>query len=290
MPWKRCENIGDHWVNEKRLRWWSLSRDEYRPVLPSKICGCISIQDFSRSWGWSKPLILGWNDVHSVVETCLQCVESAGCREGQRGVQRNSDQTAEVLWKSLCCLPYTSCNDPHLARASRSSKADSVPKLSYFRWQPLFRNWPGWSFCSLINKWLSGVGFDWALPRFWSRYPRYTSADGEIDMAPLGNRGDQPDGVRDLIDKKDGGLHIGFRKVIAAGVTYRSHKVNRNDTGNNWSIVQWCVSVSYGTMVSPGIRMLFHVIPVKRLAFCLRIRESGDDEQRAEEDVLWPNA
>jgi len=27
-------------------------------------------------------------------------------------------------------------------------------------------------------------------------YPRYTSADGEIDMAPLGNRGDQPDGVR----------------------------------------------------------------------------------------------
>ena len=70
--------------------------------------------------------------MHLVVDTCLQCVESAGCRERQRGVQRNSDQKAEVLWKSLCCLPYASFNDPHLARASRSSKADSVPKLSYF--------------------------------------------------------------------------------------------------------------------------------------------------------------
>lgn len=215
--WRPCPqaktdfSMNQRALEEVRKHWWSLGKREavkmVKPITGWTSTG-IALQnvlfyfrrDFSKSWGWSKPLILGWNDVHSVVETCLQCVESAGCREGQRGVQRNSDQTAEVLWKSLCCLPYTSCNDPHLARASRSSKADSVPKLSYFRWQPLFRNWSGWSFCSLINKWFSGVGFDWALPSILVRYPRYTSADGEIDMAPLGNRGDQPDGVRDLID------------------------------------------------------------------------------------------
>ena len=47
------------------------------------------------------------------------------------------------------------------------------------------------------------LSFAWVLVR----YPRYTSADGEIDMAPLGNRGDQPDGVRDLIGKRRWASH-----------------------------------------------------------------------------------
>ncbi len=186
--------------------------------------------------------------MHLVVDTCLQCVESAGCRERQRGVQRNSDQKAEVLWKSLCCLPYASFNDPHLARASRSSKADSVPKLSYFCWQPLFRNWCCWSFCSLSVDLLNGVGmlsFAWVLVR----YPRYTSADGEIDMAPLGNRGDQPDGVRDLIGKRRWASHA--MTSLQQGDAQKSQS-QQKWYRHNWSVVQWCI---------PWYPLVSHVIP-----------------------------
>ena len=52
----------------------------------------------------------------------------AGCREGQRGIQRNS-QDNEVLWSRLHRLPHTGLHGAGATRTSWTSKADLVANV-----------------------------------------------------------------------------------------------------------------------------------------------------------------
>lgn len=58
VPWKRCENIGDHWVNEKRLRWWIPSQDFSR-------CWMVKAFDIGMEW-----CAFGCWDVFAVCRKC----------------------------------------------------------------------------------------------------------------------------------------------------------------------------------------------------------------------------